>query len=227
MTQAMDDPLARHSMTPSELKAIVAAERTGPPFVTYRDANGQLVVTFLDPEKGRLILGRHAWCDLCIPWDQHISGVHAELVRLGPEWFIVDDGVSMNGTFCNGARVSGRLRLRDRDRIRVGQTIIAFVDASEHMPITAVHAMRDPPELTETQLKILRALARPLLAGSFAAPASNSDIAHQVMLSVDSVKANLRVMFARFELDNLPQNQKRAALAETAIRTGIVSKRLP
>ena len=41
-------------------------------------------------------------------------------------------------------------------------------------------------------------------------------------LSVDAVKAHLRVIFERFELDELPQNQKRARLAATALVNGVV-----
>jgi hypothetical protein len=45
------------------------------------------------------------------------------------------------------------------------------------------------------------------------------------VLSVDTVKAGLRTLFAIFGVDDLPQNRKRAALAEAALRTGAVSRR--
>ena len=45
------------------------------------------------------------------------------------------------------------------------------------------------------------------------------------MLSVDTVKAGLRALFVVFAVDELPQNRKRAALAEAALRTGAVSRR--
>jgi DNA-binding CsgD family transcriptional regulator len=59
----------------------------------------------------------------------------------------------------------------------------------------------------------------------FATPATNKEIAEEVFLSVDAVKAHLRSLFERFGLENLPQNQKRARLAATALLQGIVTAR--
>ena len=36
---------------------------------------------------------------------------------------------------------------------------------------------------------------------------------------------HLRRLFSRFELDELPQNQKRARLAECALQLGLISQR--
>jgi hypothetical protein len=46
-----------------------------------------------------------------------------------------------------------------------------------------------------------------------------------VHLSVDAVKAHLRVVFDRLGLDDLPQNQKRARLAALALVNGLVRQR--
>jgi hypothetical protein len=46
-----------------------------------------------------------------------------------------------------------------------------------------------------------------------------------VFLSVDAVKAHLRVLFERFGLDQLPQNEKRARLAATVLAAGILAPR--
>ena len=45
------------------------------------------------------------------------------------------------------------------------------------------------------------------------------------MLSVDAVKAQLRVLFERFGLEALPQNQKRARLAASTLVGGLLSPR--
>ena len=37
--------------------------------------------------------------------------------------------------------------------------------------------------------------------------------------------ANLRILFERFEVRDLPQNKKRIRLAELAVRSGVVSPR--
>jgi len=72
----------------------------------------------------------------------------------------------------------------------------------------------------------LVALCRPYKTGDpYATPASNQDIAREVFLGVDAVKNHLRLLFQRFELGDLPQNQKRARLAQYAFQTGLVAAR--
>ena len=46
--------------------------------------------------------------------------MHAALERAGEEWTVVDDGLSHNGTFVAGERVTARRRLRDGDVIAIG-----------------------------------------------------------------------------------------------------------
>ena len=45
------------------------------------------------------------------------------------------------------------------------------------------------------------------------------------MIGTDAVKGTLRALFALFGVDELPQNRKRAALAEAALRSGAVARR--
>ena len=76
--------------------------------------------------------------------------------------------------------------------------------------------------LTPGQHKLLVALCRPLNDASSALPATNRQIADEVFLSVDAVKAQLRVLFDRFGLAELPQNEKRVRLAQAALAAGAV-----
>jgi DNA-binding NarL/FixJ family response regulator len=69
------------------------------------------------------------------------------------------------------------------------------------------------------------ALCRPYAGGPYAAPATNREIADELVISVDTVKAGLRALFIAFGVDELPQNRKRAALAEAALRSGAVRLR--
>jgi hypothetical protein len=46
-----------------------------------------------------------------------------------------------------------------------------------------------------------------------------------VFLSVDAVKAHLRVLFDRFGLGELPQNEKRARLVASVLVSGLLSPR--
>ena len=68
---------------------------------------------------------------------------------------------------------------------------------------------------------MLIALCRPVNESAFATPATNQEIAEEIFLSVDAVKAQLRVLFDRFGLEDLPQNQKRARLAASTLVGGL------
>ncbi len=222
------DPLARHSLNPGELKQMLALERAGAPFLAMRDGDGGLQLIALGRGSSELIVGRREGMDVSLPWDAEVSGVHAELRRLGEEWTVADDGLSRNGTFLNGARISGRQRLRPGDRLLIGRTIIAYCQKEAGSSETTVSSGESPkpPQLTDTQRRILVALCRPYRGGAgFPIPASNQQIASEVFLGVEAVKRQLRALFQSFELGELPQNQKRARLAELALRLGIVSQR--
>ena len=77
--------------------------------------------------------------------------------------------------------------------------------------------------LTEQQRKILIALCRPAHDSAAATPATNRQIADEVFLSVDAVKAHLRVLFDRFGMGELPQNEKRARLAAQVLLDRVVA----
>jgi DNA-binding CsgD family transcriptional regulator len=225
----MPDPLAPHSATPEELRARIAAERDGAPFLVLRDGDGaQRIVALAEDRPERLSIGRNQSNDVSLPWDEEVSRLHAELERIGGEWTISDDGLSRNGTFVNGSRIGGRVRLRDGDVIRVGGTSIAFREPAGAGLSNPTHVA--PPRVTRddlpiTQRQILIALARPFRHNEFAAPASNSQIAEELHLSVDAVKAHLRMLFQRFGIEDLPPNQKRSRLVAEALQSGIVSQR--
>jgi len=220
------DPLMRHSLSPSELTDLLAAERAGRPFLVFRDGEQHLRLFAIGEDGQTHTLGRRAEMGVPICWDNEVSGLHAELQGFGDEWTIVDDGLSTNGTFVNGRRVSGRQRLHDADRIRVGQTTLVYrTGSSIPVPKTVSTGSRPSPrQLTDMQRGVLIALCRPYRDGdSFSPPATNQQIADEVFLSVEAVKMHLRTLFLKFELADLPQNEKRARLAECALQFGVIS----
>ena len=214
--------------TARELKARLEAERRGAPFLVYRDADGQQLIRQLDGAGERLTVGRSDAAEINLEFDPEVSRVHAELERLGDDWTLADDGLSRNGSFVNGERVVGRRRLRDGDALRFGDTVVLFRAPAEAGGTETVPATDRPDvsRVTEAQRRVLIALCRPFREGSeFASPATNKQVADEVFLSVDAVKANLRALFETFEVGDLPQNQKRIRLAELALRSGVISPR--
>lgn len=222
------DPLAPHSLSPSELQKLIAAEKVGEPFFVFRDEEGRLRLFAAGRGEQTCTVGRLPETDLSIPWDPEVSSFHAELQGLGGEWTVADDGLSTNGTYVNGERVGGRRRLRDGDRLRVGQTVLAYKAGSTGRVKETVATGESPlpKDLTETQRRVLIALCRPYRERTdFATPATNQQIADEVFLSVHAVKMHLRALFAKFELSDLAQNEKRARLAESVLRLGVITDR--
>ena len=212
-----------HQSSPAELKAQLEAERAGEPFLLYREPErGQAIVTLA---AGSVTVGRGESCDVCLAWDGDVSRVHAELERMGGVWTVSDDGLSRNGTYVNGERVSGRRRLRDGDSVRFGDTVVRFRDPTAGNTGETRLAGDAPPEakVSEAQRRVLVALCRPFADGSpYATPATNQEIAGQLFLSVDAVKTHMRALFDKFDVGDVPQNQKRAKLVERAFQSGAI-----
>jgi hypothetical protein len=219
-------PLDPHSASPLELRERIAAERRGRPFLVYRDGNDHQRIAELEPGAGRVTVGRRDGNDVCLAWDWEVSRVHAALERLGEAWCVTDDGLSRNGTWVNGERLVGRRALRDGDVIAIGHSSVAFCDPGGESSAQATQSARGPTlAVSPAQRRVLVALCRPFGSGSYAAPASNQQIADELVVSVDAVKSTLKALFSAFGLEELPQNQKRARLAQQALRSGVVSRR--
>src|SRR5919198_533376 len=119
-------PLKAHTASPAELRERIEAERRGRPFLVYRGEDHEQRILDLDGHGERLSVGRGLTNGLSLPHDTEVSRLHAELECIAGEWTVSDDGLSRNGTYVNGQRISGRHRLRDGDVIRVGRTSIAY-----------------------------------------------------------------------------------------------------
>ena len=75
------------------------------------------------------------------------------------------------------------------------------------------------------QRKVLIALFRPVHESDSAIPATNRQIAEDVYLTIDAVKAHLRVLFERYGLSQLPQNEKRTRLVAAVLDSGALAPR--
>jgi hypothetical protein len=211
--------------SPRELKAQIDAERTGHPFVFWRDGSGAQHIMMLPADHPRVTIGRREQSDIALAWDQEVSRTHALLDPVGEEWTLVDDGLSRNGSYINGSRIRGRHRLADRETMVFGRTRVVYREpdsAEESQSTKRPLGPQGAVPLSETQRRVLIALCRPILESGAETAATNPAIGDEVSLSVDAVKGHLRALFARFDLDELPQNEKRLRLATIVLSSGLL-----
>ncbi len=112
--------------TAADLKAQIEAERTGRPFLVYRNQDGEQRLAFVEAGAAELWIGRSSSAQIQLDWDEEVSALHAQLEVVGHECTLVDEGLSRNGSFVNGERVSGQRRLRDEDMLRFGKTVVLY-----------------------------------------------------------------------------------------------------
>lgn len=206
----------------------VVVDRATESRLIYSDGEGRQHRLDLSPDNPRLTVGRSPDSGLALTSDEEVSRLHAVIECVGSHWTVVDDGMSRNGTFVNGERITGRRRLRQGDSIRIGGTLLTYNEFGGALDDATMIAANMPNvrSLTETQRAVLTGLCRPYKHGAtFANPASNQQIAAELFLSVDAIKTHLRALFAKFDVEDLPQNQKRVRLAELAMQSGIINER--
>ncbi|CAN5409834.1 hypothetical protein BH10ACT11_BH10ACT11_07760 [soil metagenome] len=215
-------------VTAVELKAQIEAERDGRPFIAYRNESGEQQLLIIDKDTSELWIGRSPSAGVVVDWDEQVSALHAQLEMVGSESTLIDEGLSKNGSFVNGERVSGRRRLRDGDMIRVGRTLLLYrrPDVDEAGSTVVAADVLTAAGVSPAQRRVLVALCRPFKEGAaFASPSTNQQIADELTLSVDAVKTHMRALFEKFGVEELPQNRKRVAVVERALQTGLISER--
>jgi hypothetical protein len=205
----------------ADLKARIEAERTGQAFVFWKDGDARQRILLLGPDAERITVGRRGDQDIVLDWDKQVSRAHALLEKRGGDWTLIDE-LSQNGSYVNGDRIKKRVRLEHKDVMCFGSTRITFQDraSAEEIDSTARAAEEAWAPMTARDRDVLRALCRPLLDDASALPASNEEIAAEVALSVDSVKARLRVQFERYGMADLRQGEKRTRLARRLLANG-------
>src|SRR3954470_3091920 len=221
----MESPLTLGHPSEEELEARREAERLGERFLVFRDEEGRQVIQAL-AEARAVTIGRRPEADVSIPWDPEMSRLHAELEVRAGEWTISDDGLSQNGTWVNGLRLTGRRRLNDGDLVRVGRTIFAYFDPVPIGigPTLVPGELSATPRFSEQQQRILRALCRPLfIDGEGINPASDEQVAEATRIPLTDVVAELDHLGRALGLDDMPLEDQRAEVALLALRSGLVS----
>lgn len=195
------------------------------PSLAFQAADGSQRVFVLSADSSPVSVGRGRSVDLRIDWDDEISRVHARLERVGGDWDVIDDGFSRNGTFVNGARLAGRRRLKHGDTVRFGATTVTFRSQARNQPSA------DPSplavSLSTTQRRVLAALCQPCRNPSTSAdPATDQQIADELVLSVAEVATHLRVLCAKLGIEGSPSGEgARRQLVDRAFSAGLISGR--
>ncbi|MGH3322139.1 MAG: FHA domain-containing protein [Streptosporangiaceae bacterium] len=153
--------------------------------------------------------------------DPSVSLLHAELIRRGPYVYVVDLGLSRNGTRVNGRPVARRV-LSEGDvlsfgtaRTRVGGLVREEVEPTVELRRAAA------PELTRREIDVLTSLCRPALTDeAFVAPATAKEIARDLVVTEAAVKQHLLRLYQKFRIPE--GSNRRTRLANEVIALGIV-----
>ena len=165
-------------------------------------------------------VGRGQGADIRLD-DPSVSRLHAELVRRGPYVYVVDLGLSRNGTRVNGRPVARRV-LDEGDvlsfgaaRCRIGGLMMEELGAEAEMRRSAA------PELTRRELDVLTSLCRPALSDeAFATPATAVEIAADLVVTEAAVKQHLLRLYQKFRI---PEGaNRRTRLANEVVALGLV-----
>ena len=129
----------------------------------------------------RVTIGRRATNDVALEWDERVSRVHAALDRVGDAWALMDDGLSHNGTWVNGERLSGRRRLADGDTISDRRLAVVVPLPAGQLGV-ATDGLRASARTSASCSRrrsagCCVALCRPFKDSHYATPATNQRIA--------------------------------------------------
>jgi hypothetical protein len=153
--------------------------------------------------------------------DPSVSRLHAELVRRGPYVYVVDLGLSRNGTRVNGRPIARRVL--DEDDVLSFGAARCRIGGIQQEEITAEAELRRSavPELTRRELDVLTSLCQPALSDeAFATPATAHDIAADLVVTEAAVKQHLLRLYQKFRIPEGPN--RRTRLANEVIALGLV-----
>jgi hypothetical protein len=153
--------------------------------------------------------------------DPSVSRLHAELVRRGPYVYVVDLGLSRNGTRVNGRPIARRVL--DEDDVLSFGTARCRIGGIQQEEITAEAELRRSavPELTRRELDVLTSLCQSALSDeAFATPATAHDIAADLVVTEAAVKQHLLRLYQKFRIPEGPN--RRTRLANEVIALGLV-----
>lgn len=157
--------------------------------------------------------------------DPSVSLLHAELVRRGPYVYVMDLGLSRNGTRVNGRLVARRL-LADGDAMSFGTARCRISGIATDENHEAEQLRSSAPELTRREVDVISSLCRPALSeDAFVAPATAREIAADLVVTEAAVKQHLLRLYTKLRI---PEGaNRRIRLANEVIALGLAKPELP
>jgi len=185
------------------------------PFIRIEDSG---MVVPLRPDVTTVGRGRGVDVRLDEP---SVSRLHAEIIRRGPYVYVVDMGLSRNGTRVNGRPIARRV-LEDGDVVSFGTARCRLGGIPREEVDPDVELRRAvAPELTRREVDVLTSLCRPALSDeAFVAPATAREIANDLVVTEAAVKQHLLRLYQKFRI---PEGaNRRTRLANEVIAMGLV-----
>ena len=145
-------------------------------------------------------VGRGRGADIRLD-DPSVSRLHAELVRRGPYVYVVDLGLSRNGTRVNGRPVARRV-LDNGDVLSFGAARCRIGGLQQEDLTEEADLRRSAvPELTRRERDVLVSLCGPALSDeAFAVPATAHEIAADLVVTEAAVKQHLLRLYQKFRV---------------------------
>jgi hypothetical protein len=184
------------------------------PFLRVED-NGEVISL-----RGEVTtVGRGRGVDIRLD-DPSVSRLHAELVRRGPYVYVVDLGLSRNGTRVNGRPIARRV-LSEGDVLSFGTARCRIGGLPREDLEEAELRRASAPDLTRREVDVLTALCRPALSDeAFAMPATAHEIATDLVVTEAAVKQHLLRLYQKFRVPEGPN--RRTRLANEVVALGLV-----
>jgi hypothetical protein len=176
----------------------------------------------LQPEVTMVGRGKHVDIRLT---DPSVSLLHAEIVRRGPYVYVMDLGLSRNGTRVNGRLVARRV-LADGDALTFGSARCRIGGIETDENIDTEHLRLAAPELTRRELDVIASLCRPALSeDAFVTPATAREIAADLVVTEAAVKQHLLRLYTKLKIPEGPN--RRIKLANEVVALGLAKPDLP
>ena len=140
--------------------------------------------------KDTLLIGKTN-ADVVLDGDHGISRQHARIRKSGGDYLISDAG-SKNGTFLNNQPLATEIRLSHEDHIKIGQTILMFVDEATEPVVPSMIVDRDDSKYQGTVYRKADQLAETMVSGRAAHPDSDERrrLAFLTLLGKDVMSVN-------------------------------------